>query len=57
MQFSTTADQRIRELRRCYIEIAIEFLKAGDPEGCVATMTDCLSAQAKVVPGLGTVAL
>lgn len=48
MSYATTAEQRVRELRRAYIEIAVEFLLAGDPAGCLAAMTDGLHAQARV---------
>lgn len=49
--FATTQEQRLNELRREYVAIAVEFLKAGSPEGCVAAMTDCLQAQSKVAGG------
>lgn len=46
--FATRADQRIRELRRAYVQLALSRLNLGDVTGCRAAMTDCLHAQARI---------
>lgn len=51
-RFATRAEQRIHELRRSHIAIAVDFLLLGDADAAQGAMLDCLDAQAKVA-GIG----
>jgi len=46
--FSTTSEQRVRELRHEAVERALGWIRLGFPDGAQRVMTDCLITQARI---------
>lgn len=46
--FATTPEQRIRELRRENVEVAVDFLTTGYPHAAEQVMAECLEKQMRV---------